>query len=64
MDRSYDSLRHQEMFWADFKDVSELEILLEGNTYTITSDKKEDERRFTANTAVLGSCGGGAILYG
>lgn len=48
MDRSYDSLRHQEMFWADFKDVSELEILLEGNTYTITSDKKEDERRFTA----------------
>ncbi|RKJ04918.1 DUF4340 domain-containing protein [bacterium D16-54] len=44
MDRSYDSLRHQEMFWADFKDVSELEILLEGNTYTITSDKKGDER--------------------
>ncbi len=44
MDRSYDSLRHQEMFWADFKDVSELEILLEGNTYIITSDKKGDER--------------------
>ncbi len=30
MDRSYDSLRHQE--------------ILEGNTYTITSDKKGDER--------------------
>lgn len=44
MDRSYDSLRHQEMFWADFKDVSQVEILLEGTTYTITSDKKEDER--------------------
>lgn len=44
MDMAYDSLRHQEIFWADFKDVYQLDIRLEDNTYTITSDRKDDER--------------------
>lgn len=44
MDMSYDTLRHQGMFWADFADMSELTILLDGETYTITS-KVEDEKR-------------------
>lgn len=44
MDMSYDTLRHQGMFWADFADMSELTVLLDGETYTITS-KVEDEKR-------------------
>lgn len=41
---SYDNLRHQELFWADFKDMYRLDIHLEGNTYTITSELEDDER--------------------
>lgn len=44
MDMSYDTLRHQGMFWADFADMSELTVVLDGETYTITS-KVEDEKR-------------------
>lgn len=44
MDMSYDTLRHQEMFWADFADMYQLDVLLEGETYTITSKMEEDER--------------------
>ena len=43
---AYDSLRHQEVFWADFKDVYQLDILLEEKSYTITSDEKDDERSY------------------
>lgn len=43
-DMSYNSLRHQEIFWADFSDMYELDIQLEGNGYTITS-LLEDEKR-------------------
>lgn len=46
MEMSYDALRHQQLFWADFKDVYQLDILLEGKTYTITSDGKHDERSY------------------
>lgn len=46
MDMTYDSLRHQEVFWADFKDVYQLDILLEEKTYTITSDGKDGERNY------------------
>lgn len=44
MDMSYDTLRHQGMFWADFADMSELTVVLDSETYTITS-KVEDEKR-------------------
>ncbi len=46
MDMSYDSLRHQEMFWADFSDMYQLDILLEGETYSITSEMEDDERNY------------------
>ncbi|MCM1127071.1 MAG: DUF4340 domain-containing protein [Lachnospiraceae bacterium] len=46
MDMSYDSLRHQEMFWADFGDMYQLDILLEGKKYTITSEMEDDERTY------------------
>lgn len=44
MDMSYDTLRHQKMFWGDFEDVYQLDISLEGESYTITSEM-EDEKR-------------------
>lgn len=42
MDASYDKLRHQQIFWADFDKVTQADISLEGQTYTLIS-KEEDE---------------------
>lgn len=44
MDMSYDTLRHQEMFWADFADMYQLTVSLEGETHTITSEMEGEER--------------------
>jgi len=44
MAASYDDLRHQEVLTADFADVTQIDITLEGNHYTITSEEKDDER--------------------
>lgn len=44
MDMTYDSLRHQEIFWADFSDIYQLDITLEGETYTITAETEEEKR--------------------
>lgn len=44
MKASYDSLRHQEVLSADFSDITQIDISLEGNDYTLTSDGDEDER--------------------
>lgn len=41
---SYDSLRHQELFWADFSLAYQLDIALEGKSYTLTSREKDKER--------------------
>ena len=41
---SYDSLRHQELFWADFSDVYQMDILLEGSSYTITSEEEGENK--------------------
>lgn len=49
LDMSYDTLRHQEMFWADFEDMYQLDIRLEGETYTITSEMEEDKRIYYYN---------------
>lgn len=46
MDMSYDTLRHQEMFWADLADMYQLDILLEGETYTITSETEDEKRTY------------------
>lgn len=40
----YDDLRHQEVFWADFDEVYQIDVSLEGTDYTITSEKDGDER--------------------
>ena len=44
-DASYDDLRHREVFWADFADVYQLDITLEGKTHTLISEKNEDDER-------------------
>lgn len=49
MDMSYNTLRHQEMFWGDFEDMYRLDILLEGETYTITSEVEEEKRNYYYN---------------
>lgn len=41
---TYDSLRHQELFWADFSDVNQLDIQLEDTGYTITSEQDGEDR--------------------
>ena len=40
---SYDELRHQEIFWADFSNVTQVDISLEGQSYTLTSKEDEEE---------------------
>lgn len=41
---SYNDLRHPEVIWADFSDVQKIDISLEGDNYTLTSEKDDDER--------------------
>lgn len=43
MDVSYNKLRHQEIFWADFDKVTQVDISLEGQTYTLISKEEEEE---------------------
>lgn len=42
-DASYDDLRHKEVFWADFADVYQLDVTLEGATHTLVSEVNEDD---------------------
>lgn len=44
MEAFYDGLRHQEVFWADFDEVYQIGVFLEGANYTISSEKDGDER--------------------
>lgn len=40
---SYNDLRHPEVIWADFSDVQQIDISLEGTSYTLTSEKDGKE---------------------
>ena len=44
-DASYDDLRHQEVFWADFADVTQIDITLEDADHTLISELNDDEER-------------------
>lgn len=46
MAASYDELRHQEVFWGDFEEIEQIDISLEGETYTITAQGKGDNRTY------------------
>jgi len=41
MKAAYDDLRHYEVLTADFADVTQIDIALEGNSYTITSEEED-----------------------
>lgn len=43
MAASYNDLRHEEILSADFADIYQIDISLEGEDYTITSEEKDDE---------------------
>lgn len=47
MAASYDDLRHPEVFTADFADVRQIDISLDGDSYTLTSEEKGKERAWS-----------------
>lgn len=47
MAASYNDLRHQEVFYADFADVTGLDVTLEGVDYSIPSEGSGDSRTFS-----------------
>ena len=44
---SYDDLRHREVLTADFGDVTQLDISLDGKAYTLTSEPDGDSRKWS-----------------
>ncbi len=44
---SYNDLRHPEVIWADFSDVQQIDISLEGYNYTLASEEDGDERAWS-----------------
>ena len=46
---SYDDLRHKELCWADFEDITKMEFTLDGGTYTITASGKKKDLTYTYN---------------
>lgn len=46
MKASYDDLRHQNVFSADFDDVTQIDISLENSDYTITVEEEDDEKTY------------------
>ena len=46
MAASYDALRHQEVLPAALEDISQVDVTLEGETYTLTVQGEDDERVF------------------
>lgn len=44
MKASYNDLRHQNLFYGDFNDVTRMDVLLDGSEYSITSKKDGDQR--------------------
>ncbi len=53
MAASYDDLRHLEVFTADFADVRQIDISLEGDSYTLTSEEKGKERTWSCQEEEL-----------
>lgn len=53
MKASYDDLRHQQVFWGDFEDVTQIDVTLEDASHTITSEKKNGERVYSYNDAEI-----------
>ena len=43
---AYDDLRHREVIWADFADITQIDVSLEGADYTITAQGSGDDRTY------------------
>ena len=41
---SYNDLRHQELLSVDYSQISQIDVELEGQSYTIASEKKGNDR--------------------
>lgn len=46
MAASRSDLRHQQVFWAEFTDIAQIDISLEGEDYTITSEGSGESRTY------------------
>lgn len=46
MDCSYNALRHTEILPANFQDIRQVDITLEGETYTITSGGEDEDKTY------------------
>ena len=46
MAAAYDDLRHQEVLPVDFEEMTQLDITLDGESYTITAQGDEDDRTY------------------
>ena len=57
VDVSYNALRHQEILSADFADIYQVDISLEGENYTLTSEKEDDDRTWYYKEEKLESSG-------
>lgn len=64
MAASYDDLRHGEVLPADFADISQLDISLEDQTYTLASEKKDNARTFSYRDEELDMTGLQSALEG
>ena len=64
MAASYDDLRHREVLPAGFADISQLDISLDGQTYTLASEKKGDTRTFSYQDEELDMTGLQSALEG
>ena len=53
MAASYDDLRHTEVLPAEFADISQIDVSLDGETYTITSEAGDDGRTYFYGEAEL-----------
>ena len=53
MAAGYNDLRHQEIFFGDFDDVTSIDITLDGETYTLTSQKDGKERTWLCEEAEI-----------
>ena len=44
MEASYNDLRHKEIFYGDFAQITQIDVTLEGEQYTIASEEAEDDK--------------------
>lgn len=57
MAASYDDLRHDEVLPAEIEDISQLDVSLEGRTYTFTMEEKDGEQVWSYNGEELEGSG-------